>query len=320
MDLFRKVLGHSKIIDSLRKALAAGKPPQSLLFFGPSGVGKKMTAYGWAQGLLCKSSTQQKPCGECNSCLKTASGNHPDLLFIKPEGASIKAEQAREIQNFVYMKSYEGGAKVIIIDDAHLLGANAGNALLKTLEEPPPQTYFVLVTPQKGAVLTTIQSRCQKSSFGNLSDEDLKKITGASDWVLSLSQGRADIAMKYQDTSWGELRAQALRAFQNIFQGNFSDSFQELGELHGERETALFAVNYWLTLVRHALALKLGAKTHKLSDDETPVVANLQHNLTIEGLEKLGSQLFQLEQDVVHNVHKALAFEQFCIQAKEGLS
>jgi len=318
MILFDQILGHEKAAESLKNALSTGKPPHALVFSGPSGVGKKMMAFAWAQGLLCESGSG-RPCGQCSACKRISKRQHPDIHFIGPDGASIKVEQVRELQNFTSLRSYEGRGKVAIIDDAHLLGSQAGNALLKTLEEPPEKTFFVLVTPQKGALLTTIQSRCQKVQFGSLTDSDLKKIVpDLEPWVLGMAHGRADQALKLQNPEFNELRRSAIRSLANLFQARTFEGFQDMNEFSEDRDRSLFAIQCWMGVMRRALSLKLGAKSD-VAPDEKGLVSELQTRAEAVILERLGQKLLQLEQDIVHNVHKALAFEEFWLQAKEIL-
>src|ERR1700722_3470118 len=135
--IFDKIIGHEAQVESLRNVLRTNKdlPSRALLFSGPSGIGKKLVALGWAQGLLCKE--EVKPCGKCSSCLRIENGNHPAILRVAlTEGATIKIEQIRDVQNFVSLQSFEGRGKVILIDDAQLMTPQASNSLLKTLEEP----------------------------------------------------------------------------------------------------------------------------------------------------------------------------------------
>src|SRR4051812_15628421 len=155
--IFEKINGHDQQIRALTEAVTKNRLPQSLLFVGPSGIGKKLVALGLAQVLVCerRKPSETKACGECGPCVRVARQSSEDLLFIEPQGASIKIEQAHEILRFISLRRL-GRARVIIINEAQLLGPQAGNALLKSLEEPPGETFFILVTQNSGAILTTI--------------------------------------------------------------------------------------------------------------------------------------------------------------------
>jgi DNA polymerase III subunit delta' len=177
----RDVLGHPTTTGLLARALAAGSLPPSLIFAGPDGVGKRRTALAVAQTLNCAnplspasppSGSDQAPlacdaCGECASCRKIARLTHPDVQVIEPgDTGSIKIDAVREVVRQVGFKPFEARRRVIVFDGAESLLPEAQNALLKTLEEPPPGSVLVLVTAQPGALLPTVRSRCPVVRFG----------------------------------------------------------------------------------------------------------------------------------------------------------
>ncbi len=181
------ILGHDRVKQGLHQALVKNQVPHAQLFLGPEGVGKFKMALGLAQALLC-SESHVDFCGLCSSCLQVQRGQHPGLLVVNTENAQIKMEEARELLKKLHLRNWEG-ARVVVINDAHKLNLQAGNALLKVIEEPPEKTYFVLVTSQPGKILSTIRSRTQVVRFGPLEEKHLKTITGADGWVLSSANG-----------------------------------------------------------------------------------------------------------------------------------
>ena len=130
------------------------------LVTGPKGIGKLRCLQSAAASLLCES---LDACGKCKSCELIASGSHPDLLLLKPEeeGKALKVDAIRAVGDFAQRSSHAGGARIIILNQAHALNVNASNALLKTLEEPNEQTFMFLVSDQPGLLSATIRSRCQ---------------------------------------------------------------------------------------------------------------------------------------------------------------
>ena len=159
----------------LHQALARGRLPHGLLFAGPEGVGKRAVAVRLAQALLCARGGAEA-CGTCAPCGKVDRGTHPDLHFLTPQGTVIKigedydeANTVRHLIRLAAYKSFEGRAKVFIIEDAHQLNLPSANALLKTLEEPPSDAYLILLTSQPQALLPTIRSRTQRVAFRALS-------------------------------------------------------------------------------------------------------------------------------------------------------
>ncbi len=169
---FADITGHEQSISLLQASLRNGRLAHAYLFYGEARVGKLMTAVRLAQTLNCEQSSQteaQDSCGHCRSCLQIAARTHPDYFVIEPDPKTatpqIKIEQVREIeQQFVY-RPLVGERKICLIDDADRLTIGAANALLKTLEEPPGHSLFILITSRLHALPITIRSRCQALRF-----------------------------------------------------------------------------------------------------------------------------------------------------------
>ena len=171
---FRDVAGHDQLKRLIARAALRGTLPPSLIFAGPSGVGKRMAAVALAQLVNCLTPGDEDACGECASCRRIARGVHADVLIIEPgETGAIKIEQIREVVERSAYRPFEGRRRVVIVDDAEQIVPSAQDALLKTLEEPPNATTFVLVTSMPETLLGTIRSRCQRLRFGRLSPADV---------------------------------------------------------------------------------------------------------------------------------------------------
>lgn len=148
--------------------------PHALLLHGSAGIGKRALAMELARWLLCQAPKTDGGCGECPSCQWFAQGGHPDFRLIEPaaeaEGAEegkkggkrISVDQVREVVEFLTLSAHQGGWRAVVLQPAEALGVAAANALLKTLEEPPPRTVFLLVSHQPRRLLPTILSRCRK--------------------------------------------------------------------------------------------------------------------------------------------------------------
>jgi len=180
---FRDVVGHVRLIDLLTRSVAGGTLPPSLLFAGPAGVGKHLTAVAVAQALNCTNITKGSglraegsldACGTCAVCTRIARAVHPDVLFVSPsENGNIKIEPVRDAIDRAQYRPFEGRRRVVIIDDADALISNAQNALLKTLEEPTPSSVFILVTARPDMLLPTVLSRCPQLRFRPLAVADI---------------------------------------------------------------------------------------------------------------------------------------------------
>lgn len=144
---------------TLQQWEAVQPPPQNTLLHGPAGLGAESLMTAMVRRLLCP----QGGCGECAACTLLDAGTHPDLWTCTPEAGKreIRIEAVRDLNSWVYEAPHQGGNKVVLLWPAEAMNRAAANALLKTLEEPPQDTHFILLTHQLGALLPTLRSRCQ---------------------------------------------------------------------------------------------------------------------------------------------------------------
>lgn len=170
---FDDVVGQNHIDRTLRNAIAEGAVAHAYLFTGPRGTGKTTTARLLAKALLCENGPTAEPDATCEQCIEVAEGRHPDVREI--DAASNNGVEAvrEEIIGRVAFAPTRGRYKVYIIDEVHMLSTAAFNALLKTLEEPPPNVVFILATTHPHKVPETIQSRCQRFDFHRISIDDI---------------------------------------------------------------------------------------------------------------------------------------------------
>jgi len=187
-QLFDDVAGQRLITDTLKNAVLKQRVAHGYIFSGARGVGKTTTARILAKSLNCVKGPTVTPCGECASCQEIAQGNSVDVFEI--DAASNRGiDEIRELRETVRYLPARDLYKVFIIDEAHMLTTEAFNALLKTLEEPPPRSLFVLCTTEPHKLPTTIQSRCQHFSFRLL---DYSEILSRLDWVMKQEKMETD--------------------------------------------------------------------------------------------------------------------------------
>ena len=161
----RQLPWHESAVAQLQSAWSASRLPHALLLQGADGLGKKSLAMWLACAVLCeRSGTTLQHCGECANCKLTTAGSHPDLLWIAPEEdkQQISVDQIRAASERLSKTSYLGGYKIAIVEPAHQMTHSAANSLLKTLEEPPPQSLLILLTSRPSSLPATVRSRCQR--------------------------------------------------------------------------------------------------------------------------------------------------------------
>lgn len=164
---FKEIIGHRRPVRLLQKAILNDHLPQAYLFLGPEGVGKRLTALTLAKTLNCEEE-REDCCERCLSCRKIEDSNHPDVSLIRPDGQFIRIEAIRQLQRSLSYRPYEGKQRVCVLDGADRIKAEGANALLKTLEEPPPDTLLILLATERDLLLPTVVSRCQEVRFTSL--------------------------------------------------------------------------------------------------------------------------------------------------------
>ena len=179
---FRTIAGHSRLLSLLSRVIARDAMPPAVLMAGPAGIGKRRTAMAVAQAMNClqpqsSAEFERDACGECAACKRIARLVHPDVIVIEPgDSGSIKIEQMRDVIDRSQYRPFEGRRRAVIIDEADAAGADAQSALLKTLEEPPSASVFILVSSMPDALLPTVLSRCPRLRFGPLTPAEVARV------------------------------------------------------------------------------------------------------------------------------------------------
>lgn len=202
---FRDVLGHREKLAELERLLTSGRLPHALLLCGRAGVGKRTVALALAAAHLC-SGRGGEACGSCSSCRGFAGANHPDYDRVQrePGKRDIGIAQVRELLERLHHKTFLGGGRAALIDDAERMTDEAQNAFLKTLEEPPPGALILLVSAAPERLLPTVRSRCAIHRFGPLPPEDLaafarQRALPLADLPLGLAQGSPGLLLRLLD-------------------------------------------------------------------------------------------------------------------------
>jgi DNA polymerase-3 subunit gamma/tau len=238
---FADLVGQEAVAQALVNALESGRVAHAYLFTGARGVGKTSTARILAKALNCEKGPTAKPCDQCEICQAIMSGEDTDVLEI--DGASnTGVDNIRELRSNVQFRPSRSRFKIYIIDEVHMLSVSAFNALLKTLEEPPPHVKFIFATTEVQKIPITVLSRCQRFDFGGISItrilERLKEII-AAEKMDAEEEALETIARR----AGGSMRdAQSLLDQLLAFSGNkltVATAHQLLGTAHEEHVTAI---------------------------------------------------------------------------------
>ena len=185
---FAEVVGQEPVTTTLRHAVAAGSPAHAYLFTGPRGTGKTSTGRILATAVNCRAPVDGEPCGECDPCIAFDGGRALDLIEL--DAASNRGiDEIRDLRESTGYSPAAAAYKLYLIDEVHMLTDAAFNALLKTLEEPPPHVIFVLATTEPHRVPATISSRCQRFDFRRIGTAEtvaeLRRVAGGEDIAVS---------------------------------------------------------------------------------------------------------------------------------------
>ena len=223
---FRDVVGHRHLLDLVAGAVARGSLPPSLIFAGPEGVGKRTAAVALAQLVNCPTPVSGlDACGTCASCARIARLVHADVLVVEPgDTGVIKVDQVRDAIERTAYRPFEGRRRVVIVDEADAMLSEAQNALLKTLEEPPSASMFVLVTSRPDELLPTVRSRCQRLRFGRLPAADIAAVlmrsheysSADAHAAASAADGSIGAALEGGSTALVEARDAAQEVLQHV--------------------------------------------------------------------------------------------------------
>ena len=277
----------------LQHAIKHDRLPHALLLTGAEGIGLNDFAFHVVADLLCESrGDKESPCGACKGCHLRQAGNHPDLFQLEPEekGKQIKVEQVRDLIEFLTLKSHAGGYKIAVINPAEAMNRSAANTLLKTLEEPPPQSLLLLLSHRPALLPVTIRSRCQCLVFnGSKSTETIRWLAEqlgetVVDPVLLLSlTGGVPLQAKALIEDGGlECRKMVLADLQAL-QRKQADPVQvaEKWKKHGTADTL-----HWLNkLIIDMVRLKLTGEPSRLTNQD--VTDHLQRLIKILDLKQL---------------------------------
>lgn len=343
---FDEIVGQEHVCRTLKNAIEAGRVAHAYLFAGQRGVGKTTVARILAKALNCEKGATSSPCGACIHCTEVALGNSIDVAEI--DGASnTSVDDVRDIRERVRYAPVKARHKVYIIDEVHMLSKAAFNALLKTLEEPPSNTYFIFATTEPEKVPPTVLSRCQRFDFRKLTSREIIDHIGAVAEKEGLKVGRRALSMIAFAADGSMRDAQSiLDRLISSCGGDISDAdvesllgFQPKGVLasvvqaikNGAADEALAVAkevalgrgdvagfcSELATYLRHLLLAKAGAEKclkADLGEEESAEVAAASHSFSIDELYRYLNLLLQAQEQLKYAQNQRLVLEMALIK------
>lgn len=308
---FKDILGNNRAKTILTKALQMNRLPNSLLFVGPSGVGKRDAALVVAKALNCLNRNDDA-CEECASCQAINNRKFPDVMDVIPENDKLKIEQMRILKSTTYLKPMMGKKRVFIITEAEKMTGEAANSLLKILEEPPSFSHILLVTDNLYLIIPTIQSRCQILNFSPIYQEDIEKVLLDRGYeskrakIISLVvRGNLKQALSLDWEDVKEKRERAWSVFVSLLKG--VDSSRQLKELSSARQMDKAEIEQLFEILasfgRDLMLLKEGGDPGRLMNPDyeqkiQTAASHLTHEQSLDFLKKIDYSLYALQKNL----------------------
>ncbi|MBI1276623.1 MAG: DNA polymerase III subunit delta' [Anaerolineaceae bacterium] len=264
------IYGHDWAVEHLRKSIAHSRIRHAYLIVGSESIGKETLARALAMTLNCTHDDENaRPCGQCSSCKRIASGNHPDIIYSELDASTgaLKIEEIRSVTGKIALKPYEARYRIAILRDFDHARPQAQDALLKTLEEPPPQALMILLAPSTESVLPTIASRSQIIHLRPVPTEIVHNVLlnekqvpqDHAGLLARLSGGRMGWVMQaLAEPSMLEQRAEALNLLENLIPMNRAKRFEIAEDLSKDKLALYPLLELWQSYWRDVLLLCQG--------------------------------------------------------------
>ena len=287
--MFEGIIGNEKIKNELINSIQLNKYSHSYLFFGISGIGKKLIAREFAKMILCEG--EEKYCNKCKSCIEFDSNNNPDYNEILPDGNNVKIDQIREMQKKAQERPIISSRKVYIIDDADTMTKEAQNCLLKTLEEPPEFVNIILIGSNESSFLSTIKSRCLILKFDKIEDIEIEKflkqkynLSSISSSIIEAAAGSIGKAELLKDKQ--EIYNSIDQVLNNIENMDLIDTLKNVNIIYKSQEDIQDILEYMnIVLFKKAKENIKYLKTISIVEEtKKRLKANSNYNMTIDNL------------------------------------
>lgn len=322
-----QIVGQNKIVSLLQRGLERESLAHAYLLIGPAHVGKMTLALDLACALNCQS--EERPCGECASCQKIASGNHADVQVIglaqgedSGEAKLISTEQVKEMQHAASLPPFEGKYKVFIIDGAELLSAEAANRMLKTLEEPAGKMVFILLTTNDRLLPETVVSRCQRLELTPLAAAEVENVL-ISRFGVELRKAGLMARLCHGCLGWALLgasddslltqRAENIDRLLGIIKADYEERFACAAQLaiqfSRNRESVQKILDLWLDWWRDLLLVKMDCADLITNIDRLDTLAEMAGGYRLEQIKGFINNIQAAGEQLRQNANPRLVLE-----------
>jgi len=310
------LIGHEWAVDLLASSLAGGRAGHAYLITGVPGTGRATLALRFAQALNCEN-PDRAPCGECRACDLIARGLHPDVQIIEADGRSIKIEQIRDLQNGLSLRPVEGRCRVAILLEMQTATDQAADALLKTLEEPPPTTRLILTADAAENVRPTIVSRCRLVPLRPVRAQTINAAltrlhdlpAGEANTLAELAAGRPGWALAaLQNPDLLTARAQIIDTLLEVLRGGRTERFN-LSEALARDAALPLVLQTWQSWWRDVLLLAEGGSAPPVNADRWDELRALSLNLSPEQARRALHAVRRTITALTKNVNTRLALD-----------
>lgn len=325
---FNNIVGHEQIIEHLQNAIKLNKVSHAYILNSEKGSGKKRIAYTFAKTLQCEESTDT-PCGICKSCMQAESNNHPDIITVTHEKASIGVDDIRiQVNNDIGIKPYSSPYKIYIIDDADKMTEQAQNALLKTIEEPPQYAIIMLLTGNANRLLPTILSRCVtlnlKTVRKDLIKDYLIQNLNVPDYLAELSavfsQGNIGKAIRFASSEeFVAIKEEVLHLLKNIDDMEIYQIIETIKKLSENKLNINDYIDMMILWYRDVLMFKVTKNPNVLIyKEEYKFITKQASKRSYEGIENIINAMDKAKVRLNANVNFDIAVELMLLTLKEN--
>jgi DNA polymerase III subunit delta' len=321
-----KIPPQPRAIRFLRQLAERERIPHALLLTGMTGIGKAALAKEFAKLVNCLQPADGEVCDGCAACHKIDSGHHPDLIWLAPDGQFIKIEQIRSLQGRLRFRPFEGKNRVIVIQDAQQLREEAGNALLKILEEPPRNNIILLLALEPQMLLPTLVSRCCQVRLQPLPDAWIAHYlvqnhglpAGRAEQVASQALGSLTRALQMVETDQLEQRQKVLATLNDLGNAPMLDFFQTTAKWAKETQDLLQDLDILQSWVRDGIMRRLrGHGPRELGTAAMEPESRVLTSIPIDHMFAVHEHIDRAMQHVRGNANRQLTLEGVCLIIKD---